>query len=258
VGGPRKRSGWPMHAEAIQRGLRATSRAVAATVIVSLAYCGAPTLSDSRGAGLERVRKTLSEAQEELDERHLERAAALYRQAGDEASALGDPSLPLARALDGLADVHRLAGRPADAADLYLRSAAMWETLLGDRQPRLATTLPGNRVPGHGPSGPGRAAPAPRARHLGGDDRACLAPGTRNGPSDTKERGANTIARQTLNGLRSTTGPLHGDAHHLLADPERQGCVRQGAARPGDLDPDHPLVRGLHGDFDPVRLGLHA
>jgi tetratricopeptide (TPR) repeat protein len=83
----------------------------------------------------------LNEAERELDDGHLVRAAALYRQAGDDAAGLGTANLPLARALDGLADVHRLAGRPADAAALYLRSAAMWETLLGSRQPRLAITL---------------------------------------------------------------------------------------------------------------------
>jgi len=130
-----------MQADAKRGALCAARRWVAALVVALLAFCGAPAAAESRGGTLERLRATLSEAQKELDSGHLARAAELYRQARDEASGLGGDSLPLARALDGLADVHRLAGRPADAAELYLRSAAMWESLLGKRQPRLATTL---------------------------------------------------------------------------------------------------------------------
>jgi tetratricopeptide (TPR) repeat protein len=123
-----------------QRGYRAASRWVATTLAV-LALGGVPTDADSRGATLERLRATLNEAERELDDGRLARAGELYRQAREEAAGLGDANLPLARALDGLADVHRLAGRPADAAQLYLRSAALWERLLGERQPRLAITL---------------------------------------------------------------------------------------------------------------------
>ena len=47
----------------------------------------------------------------------------------------------LARALDGLADVRRAQQDWSEAEGLYLRSAAMWESLLGPDQPRLATTL---------------------------------------------------------------------------------------------------------------------
>ena len=42
---------------------------------------------------------------------------------------------------DGLADVRRLENRPEEAESLYVRSAGMWEALLGPDQPRLATTL---------------------------------------------------------------------------------------------------------------------
>lgn len=130
----------PMRSDAKHGGLRATSR-WATTLLALLALGGVPTDAGSRGGTLERLRATLNEAERELDDGHLARAATLYRRAGEEASGLGGANLPLARALDGLADVHRLAGRPADAAELYVRSAAMWETLLGERQPRLAITL---------------------------------------------------------------------------------------------------------------------
>jgi tetratricopeptide (TPR) repeat protein len=130
----------PMRAYAKHGGLRAVSR-WAATVLALFALSGVPTDAESRGGTLERLRATLNEAERERDDGHLARAAVLYRRAGEEASGLGGANLPLARALDGLADVHRLAGRPADAAELYVRSAAMWETLLGGRQPRLAITL---------------------------------------------------------------------------------------------------------------------
>jgi tetratricopeptide (TPR) repeat protein len=130
-----------MEADTEHRASCAVRHWVAAIVVTLLALWGVPAAAESRGGTLERLRATLGEAQRELDSGQLARAAELYRQARDEASSLGGDSLPLARALDGLADVHRLAGRPADAAALYLRSAAMWESLLGERQPRLATTL---------------------------------------------------------------------------------------------------------------------
>jgi tetratricopeptide (TPR) repeat protein len=148
-----------MHADAKHRGLRAASRWLAATVVTLLAVGGVPTDAESRGGRLERLRATLSEAERELDDGDLARAAVLYRQASEEASGLGAVNLPLARALDGLADVHRLAGRPTDAAELYLRSAAMWETLLGKHQPRLATTLHNLGIVYLAQERPDRAAP---------------------------------------------------------------------------------------------------
>jgi tetratricopeptide (TPR) repeat protein len=112
-----------------------------AALVTSLAVAGVAAEASMEGGTLERLRRTLGEADRERDSGHLERAAALYRRARDEASGLGKANLPLARALDGLADVHRLSGRPTESAPLYLRSAAMWESLLGGDQPRLATTL---------------------------------------------------------------------------------------------------------------------
>lgn len=94
-----------------------------------------------RGANLERLRASLDEAQDSLESGQLERAETLFRQVRDDSSALGPANLPLARATDGLADVHRRTGRLREAATLYEQSAGLWTTLLGERQPRLATTL---------------------------------------------------------------------------------------------------------------------
>ena len=93
------------------------------------------------GAALERWRTALHAAERGVEEGRFEEAGKIFRQVVDEATSLGDPNLPLARAIDGLADVQRLTGRLDEAADLYLRSARMWESLLGEHQPRLATTL---------------------------------------------------------------------------------------------------------------------
>ncbi len=93
------------------------------------------------GATLERWRAALLAAERGVEEGRYEQAGKLFRQVVHEATSLGDPNLPLARAIDGLADVQRLSGRLDEAAELYLRSSRMWESLLGPRQPRLATTL---------------------------------------------------------------------------------------------------------------------
>ncbi len=93
------------------------------------------------GAALERWRAMLHDAERTVQEGRFEVAGRLFRQVADEAAGLGDPNLPLARAIDGLADVQRLGGRLDEAAELYLRSSRMWESLFGERQPRLATTL---------------------------------------------------------------------------------------------------------------------
>jgi tetratricopeptide (TPR) repeat protein len=120
---------------------RAASRLLTAVLVALLAVAGVAAEARTEGGSLERLRRTLTEAERARDGGDLERAADLYRRARDEASGLGKVNLPLARALDGLADVHRLSGRPAESAPLYLRAAAMWESLLGEGQPRLAVTL---------------------------------------------------------------------------------------------------------------------
>ena len=108
---------------------------------VLLVVVAGVTAAGQRGATLKRLRATLDEAQASLEDGRLDRAAVLFRQARDEASELGPSNLPLARATDGLADVHRRTGRLREAATLYEQSAGLWESLLGERQPRLATTL---------------------------------------------------------------------------------------------------------------------
>ena len=114
-------------------------RQIQLLVIVALLVVGGLVAGD--GSAIERLRASLHEAQRGVEDGRYEEAGTLFRQALDEATRLGDPNLPLARAIDGLADVQRLTGRLDEAADLYLRSSRMWETLLGQQQPRLATTL---------------------------------------------------------------------------------------------------------------------
>jgi tetratricopeptide (TPR) repeat protein len=115
------------------------SRQMPLLTVVALLAGGSFAAGD--GTTLERLRATLHAAQRGVEDGHYEEAGKLFRQAVHEATGLGDPNLPLARAIDGLADVQRLTGRLDEAADLYLRSSRMWETLLGEQQPRLATTL---------------------------------------------------------------------------------------------------------------------
>jgi tetratricopeptide (TPR) repeat protein len=117
------------------------ARRAVAVALVWLALVGPATAASARGPLTERLRETLAEADRERDLGRLERADRLYREVRRASSALGDVNLPLARALDGLADVHRLSGRPDEAARDYLRSIELWESLLGPRQPRVAASL---------------------------------------------------------------------------------------------------------------------
>ena len=107
--------------------------------LVALLAVGSSVASD--GTTLERLRATLNAAQRGLVDGRYEEAGKLFRQVAREATGMSEPNLPLARAIDGLADVQRLSGRLDEAAGLYLRSSRMWESRLGERQPRLATTL---------------------------------------------------------------------------------------------------------------------
>jgi hypothetical protein len=110
-----------------------------ATWTLLIALLPALALASERGQALERQREALDGAERARSDEHYARARTLYLEVLD-ASAEA-PSLPRARALDGLADIERERGRPAEAADLYRRSAALWERLLGPEQPRLAVTL---------------------------------------------------------------------------------------------------------------------
>jgi tetratricopeptide (TPR) repeat protein len=122
------------------------SRPVVIAVLLaglSLSPVHASTIADAekRGPDVKRVRSLLDEAEAALAGRRLEDAAGLFQRALDIATTRRHPNLPLARAIDGLADVHRLQRRFVEAEKLYLRSVEMWAELLGEKQPRLAVTL---------------------------------------------------------------------------------------------------------------------
>jgi tetratricopeptide (TPR) repeat protein len=111
-------------------------------LLAVVALLAGGSLGAGDGTTVERLRATLQAAQRGVEDGRYEEAGTLFRQAVHEATDLGPPdNLLLARAMDGLADVRRLSGRLDEAAELYLRSSRMWESLLGERQPRLATTL---------------------------------------------------------------------------------------------------------------------
>lgn len=97
--------------------------------------------AERRGPDVKAVRSLLDEAESALAESRLEEAEDLFARAVELARDRNDSNLPLARAVDGLADVKRLQRRFAEAEKLYLRSTEMWVVLLGENQPRLATTL---------------------------------------------------------------------------------------------------------------------
>jgi len=97
--------------------------------------------AEERGPDVKAVRSLLDEAEKALAERRLDDAATLFQSAAEIARTRSHPNLPLARSLDGLADVHRLQRRFDEAVTLYLRSTEMWASLLGENQPRLATSL---------------------------------------------------------------------------------------------------------------------
>jgi len=64
-----------------------------------------------------------------------------YADALEIAEALGNGSLRHARAADGLADVWRLQERYEEAEQGYRETLASFERLLGEDQPRVATTM---------------------------------------------------------------------------------------------------------------------
>jgi len=110
--------------------------AVAVTVAPTLA-----TADSDRAELTRRLGADLHRAEAALRAGHTADAETLYREALDDARALGERSLPLARSADGLADTLRESGRLAEAEPLYAQAAELWESLLGPTQPRLAITL---------------------------------------------------------------------------------------------------------------------
>lgn len=101
----------------------------------------APAFAGTRADAVRAVRSQLAEAENARETGRIDAAQAGYEKAAAAAALLGEPNLLLARALDGAADLARTGGRLEEAERGYLRAAALWNELLGPRQPRLATTL---------------------------------------------------------------------------------------------------------------------
>lgn len=100
-----------------------------------------PQRSAERARLFDEWRKTLEAADGARSERQHTEAAAFYRSVIESAEASHPRHLLVARAIDGLADVHRMQQRWNEAAAGYARSAAMWADLLGADQPRRAVSL---------------------------------------------------------------------------------------------------------------------
>ena len=100
-----------------------------------------PPTSRTRAVRMEGWREALAEAERLLRAGDAGAAEDQYRGVIDASEASGEAGLLVARAVDGLADIYRQQERFDEARELYARSAAMWERLLGSRQPRLAVTL---------------------------------------------------------------------------------------------------------------------
>ena len=114
---------------------------LAALLVAPLAGGGMPPASEPRAERMDAWRASLAAADEARVEGRRDEAERLYVEVIDAAARTGERNLLLARALDGLADLCRLAGRYPEARTHYLESAAMLERMLGPGQPRLATTL---------------------------------------------------------------------------------------------------------------------
>lgn len=112
-------------------------RAGLAAAVTAATLCAA----GDRGEVVRHARELLASAERSREAADLDQAGELYAAAERAAGELGGPNLLLARAIDARADLARMGGRWEAAEAGYLRSAAMWEALLGELQPRLATTL---------------------------------------------------------------------------------------------------------------------
>jgi tetratricopeptide (TPR) repeat protein len=120
-------------------------RAVARSLLLSLLAVGTlaaqyPPHSQRRAARHDAWREQLRLAEEAVRQERLDDAESAFRQVIDQAANAQNEGLAVARAVDGLADLCRDQGRLPEAAQLYERSASMWERLLGPLQPRLAVT----------------------------------------------------------------------------------------------------------------------
>ena len=100
-----------------------------------------PRASEPRAERTDLWRTKITAAERAVEQEREPEAEALYREVLRQSVEFDDTGLLVARAVDGLADLCRRQDRLAEARVLYLRSAGMWERLLGPRQPRLAVTL---------------------------------------------------------------------------------------------------------------------
>jgi tetratricopeptide (TPR) repeat protein len=114
---------------------------VAVLAAVPIVAAGIPRSSQPRAERMADWRAKLHAADYALHRERPEEAERLYREVIDDAAKTDEESLLVARAVDGMADLCRAAGRFQEAVEYYRRAAAMWEPLLGPRQPREATTL---------------------------------------------------------------------------------------------------------------------
>jgi tetratricopeptide (TPR) repeat protein len=114
------------------------------TLAILLAVVALPAGPAAGSASRDEKREILAilgSAEEALASDRPERARELFDEAASRARTFGETNLLRARAVDRLADLDRRAGRLDEAAFGYRSTATMWVELLGDGQPRLATTL---------------------------------------------------------------------------------------------------------------------
>jgi len=100
-----------------------------------------PPPSRSRAEMQDAWREQIRLAEKALRQERFDEAESAFRDLLEQAASADDEGLLVARAVDGLADICRDQGRFPEAAELYRRSASMWERLLGPSQPRLAVTF---------------------------------------------------------------------------------------------------------------------
>jgi tetratricopeptide (TPR) repeat protein len=110
--------------------------------ILFCALAGSCCLANESGTDrIQRLRAELSRAEAALGQGQDLEAETSYRRVLEEAGTDDRPTLLLARAVDGLADLMRSQKRLDEAIPLYRRSIELWERLLGSGQPRQATSM---------------------------------------------------------------------------------------------------------------------
>ena len=94
-----------------------------------------------RGELFNDWRGRLESAHQASVQGEYDQAIQLYGSILSDAEARGEEGLLVARAADGLADLHRERHQFDVAAPLYERSVRLWTSLLGKSQPRRAVSL---------------------------------------------------------------------------------------------------------------------